>query len=51
MLLLALFGEIGIEAPTRFPGSLADLKLIFHNLTQAHIGLRPGEDDFFAERI
>jgi NAD(P)-binding Rossmann-like domain len=50
-LLLAQFGEAGIEAPAGFPTSLTDLKLIFRNLTQSRIGLQPGEDDFFAERI
>ncbi len=48
---LTQFGKPGIVALSRFPQSLADLKVILKDLFGTHIDLRPGEAEFFAERM
>lgn len=48
---LTRYDEPGIVTLSRFPTSLADLKVIFNDVFHADIGLAPGEAEFFAERI
>jgi uncharacterized protein with NAD-binding domain and iron-sulfur cluster len=43
-------GKPPIIAPDHFPTSLNDWKLVFKDLT-GHYGFRPGELEFFAERV
>jgi 15-cis-phytoene desaturase len=46
-----LKGKAPIIAGDRFPRSLDDWKLLFHNAFDVDFGFKPGEKEFFAERL
>lgn len=48
---IAQFGASPVLMPTRMPRTLDDFLLIFKDLFATHVGLLPGELEFFAARI
>lgn len=50
-ILVARFDEAPILMTSRFPRSLSDLKVIFNDIFKSDYGLKPGESEFFAEKL
>lgn len=50
-ILVARFDEAPILMTSRFPRSLSDLKVILNDIFKSDYGLKPGESEFFAEKL